>query len=133
MADITLTNAQNAAAATSFLIMQKAGRELPFPARYALGKIQRKVMPEFEDYEKARMALCAQHAVQGDDGKPQMLANGAYDILDMAAFTAALQPILDETVTISGVRKVKVAEMGDVKLTDVELDGLLPFLEDTDG
>lgn len=133
MSDITITNIENAAAVLSFQIMRSAGRELPIPVQCVFDRIERKAKAEHPEFEKARVALCEKFAAKDGQGNPMRLENGDYDIPDLDAFQAAFQPIANETVTLSGVRKVTLAELGDVKITRVEYDGLRPFIVDPDG
>lgn len=128
MADLTITNKQIAAAHHAFQVMAAAGREFPFPTRYAMNKIARKVASEFQDYEKTRVALCEQFAEKDGEGQPKRHPNGTYVIPDLPAFEAALAPVLAETATITGIRLLTFAEMGDVKLTDGEMEGVEPFI-----
>lgn len=130
MPDLTITTQDALTADHAFQVMQAAGRELLFPTQYALDKIARKVAAEVADYRTAAMTTFAALAAEG---KADAVPNGYQakpEYLD--EITALLAPALAESVTLTGVRKIRMTELADVKLTRVELEGLRPFLDDSD-
>lgn len=84
-------------------------------ASYAIGKAIRKATPEFKDIETHRLALCQTHAKKDDAGVPVLYTNPdgkeAFVFEDLGAFQTALDALFAESVTLTGVRAVTIAEL----------------------
>ncbi len=133
MADITLPTRDVLTYLNALQISVAANRQFAaYPTWYILRKFGRKFTTELAEYEKHRVELCEKMAEKDDNGDVKRLPNGAYDVADMVAFQAALAPLLDAPVTISGVRKITPEELGAVELTDVEFRGYEVVMDDPD-
>lgn len=137
MSDLTCTNGDLWLAlagplgnGTGALNVLAARDGIPAVASYALLKARRKAGAELEDVEKARLALCAQFAEKDADGTPKLDEHGRFLLTDPAGFQAAWVALLKESVTLTGVRAVRLMELGDAKITADELAGLGVFLQD---
>jgi hypothetical protein len=134
MAEITVTTSEAIAYLTSRAAMARAGRELPFRAGYVFAKLDRKIADELTEYDKARLALCEKHALRDENGacvKENEQFKFSPEGLD--AFSTELSGALEEPLTLSNVRKVKLSEIATMTLSGAEQVGLLPFLEDDEG
>lgn len=80
--------------------------------RYVLAKATDAVLSALKPYEKARLGLVEQHA-----DKTVKSAPGTVQIKDVAAFNADLEPMLDEPLTLAGVRQITRAELGPCPIT----------------
>ena len=114
-------------------IMIAKEREPLFPSQYIMDKLDKKLPPECQAYEKARVGFCEQFCLKGDDEKP-LLVNEQYqfDAAGQTALAEALAPLLAERITITNVRKIKPEEIGNVPLTKQEVDGLAAFIDDAE-
>lgn len=80
--------------------------------RYVLAKATDAVLSALKPYEKTRLALVEQHA-----DKTKTSAPGTVQLKDVAAFNKELEPILDEPLTLAGVRQITRAELGACPIT----------------
>ncbi len=131
MSDITLTAGELRAEFPA--LMELGNAKVPnAAASYALGKAVRKATPEFQAIEKARIALCEEHAIKDDAGKPVLrtMPDGreAFAMADQSAFDAALALLLAEPVTLTGVRTVTIAELAGVEVAPNVLGALEHFV-----
>ncbi len=110
------------------LLMLQDRVGLPNVASYALLKAKRKALAEIEDLEKTRLKLCIQFAIKDEANEPKLTPEGRYEIAEVEAFNAEWAKVLAEEVTLTGVRAVTLAELGDAKITPDELEGLGVFL-----
>lgn len=102
---------------------------LPATAAYVLLKLRRKCSAELQDLDKAREAICKELAVKNEDGSPKMREDGGYEIPDLAVFGERFNALLQQDVTVTGVRPLRLSEFGDAKVTAGELEQLGPFLD----
>lgn len=101
--------------------------------RYALAKATTAVTTALKPYEKARGELVEQHA-EKVDGKNVTPAPGQVKLRDVVAFNKDLEPMLDEDLTLSGVRQITRDELGACPITAFHerillAAGLLPDVE----
>lgn len=89
--------------------------------RYAFGRQAEKIEREIQGWEKARIALNERHCRRDADGKPVMIdvpGGQKYDLGDnLVAFNTELEQMGEEPITLTGVRMVLHAELGDCPLT----------------
>lgn len=113
--------------------------EIPIKQAFLIGQIARQVFLEIEQYQATYKTLCERYAEKDADGKARMIdANGKplaegqpgrYDILPekMPEFQKEHQELVSVEVSFPG-QKIKVAELGDVKIAPahtMNLDWLL--------
>lgn len=80
--------------------------------RYVLAKATDAVLSALKPYEKARLGLVEQHA-----DKTKTSAPGTVQLKDVAAFNKDLEPMLDEPLTLAGVRQITRDELGACPIT----------------
>ncbi|MEX2155130.1 MAG: hypothetical protein WD825_17425 [Gemmatimonadaceae bacterium] len=129
MPDVTVT--------TKRAIELKAGFDLiealtPPPAprgRYALAKWSEKVNAAVELYQKQLKQQLEDHSHKDERGKAIRKDIGGgrvkYALIDEDAFTAASDALQEEEVTLTGVRPVTQAELGDCPVPVLALRLLL--------
>lgn len=105
--------------------------ELPATAAYVLLKLRRKCVAELQDLDKAREAICKELAEKDEAGNPKTREDGGYEIADLPAFGERFNALLQQDVTLTGVRKLTLHEFGSAKVTAGELEQLGPFLDDS--
>jgi hypothetical protein len=85
----------------------------PLPkGRYVLAKATDAVLSALKPYEKARAGLVEQHKDPVAKSAP-----GTVQLKDVAAFNKDLEPILEEPVTLTGVRQITREELGPCPIT----------------
>ncbi len=109
---------------------------------YAFGKQVDAIGPAHERYHKERLKRLRALAKKDEKGNPITQVNGALLIFDFGegfgvvpdTVHAALAELNDEDITLSGVRMVKVAELGTAKLTPAQSRVLIAakLLEDVE-
>ena len=87
----------------------------------------RKVGEVVGDLDKVRVRLCEQHAKKDEAGAP-VQANGAYVLVDEAAFVADWAELLAEEVVLPGCRAITDDEIPAARPTLLTLERLGPFL-----
>jgi len=138
MSDLKVTNAECWVAGMpqgdSPPVLADVGKwTLPIKSAYAFTKIRRKVAEALKDVNEAREQLLIKHTDKDADGKPltRDAANGQkeYAVTDMQAYQSEFQALLEESVELTGCRKVTLEEMGeDARPTPVQMEALAPFL-----
>lgn len=103
---------------------------MPNIASYVLMKIRRKALVEMEVLDAAREKLCQELAEKNEDGTPKKSESGQYQIADWPTFGARFNALLQQDVTLTGVRKLRPTEFGAASVTVEELELLGPFLDD---
>jgi hypothetical protein len=98
-------------------------------ASFAITKAIRKVTEALGDVEKTRVKLLDQFAEKDGEGKVAMTEDGkAVKLKDAAGFQTAYQALLDEQVTLDGVRAVTLAELEGSGATPQDLLQSGPFV-----
>jgi hypothetical protein len=85
--------------------------------RYVLAKATDAVLSVLRTYEKARGQVVNEHTEKDEKGNAISPAPGQVKIRDVAAFNAVIEPMLDEPVTLPGLRQITRAELGDCPIT----------------
>lgn len=101
--------------------------------RYVLAKATEAVLSALKPYEKARKGLLDEHAEKDAAGK-KVGKPGTVQIKDVEAFNKDLEPMLDEDVTLAGLRQITRDELGPCPITAFQeriliAVGLLPDTE----
>ena len=93
-------------------------------ARYVFGKAVAAVTKELEPFTKARQSLLDEHVTKDEAGKPiyeqgDVAGTIKFTIIPDCAEAHALawKELHDEPVTLTGVRQIMHAELGDCPLT----------------
>lgn len=134
MPDLTLTNRELLEAAGNGQIAGPLAKlaEQPLPnikTTYWLTRLVRAVQGPIADVEKARLVLLDQCAKKDAEGK-QVLVEGTQfvDLADPAAFHAGWESLLDESVTLNGVRAIEMKELDHATLSATDLMRLGPMV-----
>jgi hypothetical protein len=85
--------------------------------KYAFAKAMLVMQPLIMLYERQNVDICEKHARRDKDDRPIILRQNEigvqYDIVDGAACKAEQEALLDEPVTLTGIRAVTNEELGD--------------------
>lgn len=79
--------------------------------------------PEFEEYNRQRLALLAEHAHKDENGNPLLNEQGtAYKYVDEAAVNEALKAFNEENAAVLEQNKQKETEVNALLDEEIELD-----------
>jgi hypothetical protein len=100
---------------------------MPIKASKAILSTLRKVKDESEKYHKERIKLLTDNAEKTDDGGPKMDEDNNFIIAEenQEKVNEALIQLMNKDVKLS---KIKMADLGDAKVTAQELSLLEPII-----
>lgn len=99
--------------------------DLPVRTAYRLTKLLGKVASELKVYEESRKKMFTKYG-EADAEKPEMMRIKEEHF---ETFASEMNSLLSESVEIP-LWKIKLEDLGDAKLTTMEMATLLPFVED---
>lgn len=85
--------------------------------RYVVAKAVDSVMSALKTYDKARAGLVDQYVEKDDKGVPVAAGPGQVKLRDAVGFNRDIESVLDEPVTLAGLRQITRAELGACPIT----------------
>jgi len=103
--------------------------DLPVKAAYWTGKNMKKVVTEFQEFEKSRVALAEKFAEKDEQGKP-VIKDNSYAMEDKAAYQAGFKE-LTEIEAEFDFPPLNLSQLEGVSIKGEVIFNLGPFIEDT--
>lgn len=132
MPDITLSNRDlllaigtNDAPGGLLLISKRDLKNIK--ASYAITKVLRAVEGPLKDLDAMRAQLVEKHGEKNAEGK-LVEVEGGYKLKDPVAFAKDWEALMDESVTLPGLRAVTIDELDGTGATPQELFAAGPFV-----
>lgn len=85
--------------------------------RYVVTKATIAVTTALKAYDGLQAKLIDQYCERDGEGRPVMLGPNSFKMRDIAGYNAENNVLLDEDVTLAGVRQITRAEVGECPIT----------------
>ncbi len=104
-----------------------ANTKLPVKTSYAISKINKQIVAEFQEFDKERVKILDAYSKKGEDGKP-VIENNNYVIEDMEAFTKEFNELCAIEVEINA-EPISIEQLGDIEISFLTLAKIDKFIK----